>query len=93
VFAVNLKMVSTIQTAKFYVNLAVVTAKFCINLAVEEGKMRTFEFSLYTSSKATSQAISARIPLLSNRRHQRRSSHRDETFPRTCSAFQYFSSF
>lgn len=63
-FAVNLKMVSTIQTANFYVNLAVVTAKFRINLAVEDGKMRTFGFSLYTSSKATSQAISARIPLL-----------------------------
>ena len=76
----------------FCSEIGIQTAKFYINLAVEEGKMRTFEFSLYTSSKATSQAISARIPLLSNRRHQRRSSHRDETFPRTCSAFQYFSS-
>ena len=60
-FAVNLKMVSTIQTAKFYVNLAVVTAKFCINLAVEEGKMRTFEFSLHFSSKAASLATSEKF--------------------------------
>ena len=33
-FVANLKRGSIIQTAKFYVNLAVATAKFCINLAV-----------------------------------------------------------